>query len=137
MLGKHSLRIATIAIICLGLSAIAGFTLLDGVAKDVWVKEFKIRAPAAICNSLVNSTATSQLLKSSNMTYEKCVAVIPKSIEECVTKAESSRSFPTSFNVELGKQWGREIGKCTGYDFYNKFLSGSNSGTSTGTSQPH
>ena len=93
-----------------------------GVPKDKWIKEFKLQAPAAICNRLINGKTTRIILKTHNITYKKCVSEIPKNIDRCGHKYFVK--LPTSLKADEGKKWGSEIGKCIGVDFYNNYIAG-------------
>lgn len=98
------------------LSAFATTTTSEGVSKAIWLEKFKELAPPAMCKKLTTSTPTKDILSSNSITYDKCVPLITKSMNSCLTRFNSS--LPEEFNVEKGQKWGEIVGRCSGADFY-------------------
>ena len=87
-----------------------------GIAKDEWIKKFKPLAAPAMCKSIFNRDTTKQIMDTHNISYDKCVTLIESSLNRCVAKI--APSLPTQVSNEDARKWGREIGICSGHDFY-------------------
>lgn len=89
---------------------------LPSVTKAVWLDRFKAMAPAAMCQQMLRSDATKKVLDTSKIDYNKCVPMITKSMNNCLVKFNNS--LPANFDMESGRKWGEQIGRCSGADFY-------------------
>lgn len=87
-----------------------------GIPKDEWIKKFKPLAPPAMCQSIFDRESTKQIMNSHNINYNQCVSLIENSINRCVDQI--SPSLPNLITNDEAKKWGREIGICSGKDFY-------------------
>lgn len=78
-----------------GISAILFSTLAFAtttISKDQWLTAFKALAPSKMCRNLVNDPDTNNLLQKANISYDKCVTLIPASFEKC--QKNMIRNFP-------------------------------------------
>ncbi len=88
----------------------------QGVSKDVWLEKFRQLAPPAMCKNLITADSTKNIMSSNKITYDKCVPMITKSMNNCLAKF--STSLPPQFDVDQGRKWGEIVGRCSGADFY-------------------
>lgn len=87
-----------------------------GVSKEIWLQQFKVLAPPAMCKNLTVAESTKNILSANKITYDKCVPMITKSMNNCLAKF--SNSLPAQFDVDQGRKWGEIVGRCSGADFY-------------------
>lgn len=88
----------------------------QGVSKEVWLEKFKELAPPAMCKNLTTADSTKNILSANKITYDQCVPMITKSMNNCLAKF--STSLPSQFDVDQGRKWGEIVGRCSGADFY-------------------
>ena len=53
------------------------------LSKDEWLTVFKQLAPSKMCQNLVDDSEANQLLIKASINYDKCVTLIPASIDKC------------------------------------------------------
>lgn len=87
-----------------------------GVPKDEWLKHFKPLAPPAMCQSIFDRESTKRIMNNHNISYDQCITLITTSVDRCLTQI--SPSLPALITNDEAKKWGREIGVCSGKDFY-------------------
>lgn len=108
-----------------GISAILFSTLAFAtttISKDQWLTAFKALAPSKMCRNLVNDPDTNNLLQKANISYDKCVTLIPASFEKCQKKYDSK--LPEKIDKKNASIWGTKIGNCIGVDFFTNNLAG-------------
>ncbi|ARG97003.1 hypothetical protein [Legionella micdadei] len=92
----------------------------DGLSKDDWINSLKDLAPAAVCKSFVQDNDLSKRLKEANISYDKCLTLIPTSFDKCQAKYYSQ--IPDKITKKEAEKWGNNIGMCIGGDFTVNYL---------------
>lgn len=90
------------------------------LSKEVWLEELRESAPVPICKSFIEDASIIAQMKARNITYEKCVSLIPGITLKCEKKY--SANLPSTINDEHAEKWGRVIGECIGNDFAMSYL---------------
>lgn len=90
------------------------------MSKDEWLGRLKAAAPELICKEFLKDEALSKQLSKLNIDYDKCLSLMPASIDKCAT--ELSSSIPDVINKDSGEKWGNTLGECIGKDFAIKHL---------------
>lgn len=89
-----------------------------GIPKDDWINDFKKRVSVEMCQFLIQSDDTKQYMQQYNITYARCIAIIPKSVDICIAKY--SNQLPSRMNTISGHTWSEKIGKCINAVFYDR-----------------
>jgi hypothetical protein len=92
----------------------------DGVSKDLWLAAMHPMIPTAVCQAFFSERALKKFFDLNKITYERCVAVIPKIATDCQNKFYAQ--IPQSINNGSAKVWGCKIGECIGENFTNQYL---------------
>jgi hypothetical protein len=90
------------------------------MSKDVWLGKLKIAVPDLICKGFLKDASLSKQLATLKIDYDKCLTLIPPSIEKCQTELYSS--IPATIDDKSAETWGSSIGECIGKDFAVKYL---------------
>lgn len=90
------------------------------MSKDEWLGKLKAAVPDLICKGFLQDAGLNARLTKLNINYDKCVTLIPPSVEKC--QAESYAAMPAMLNEESAGTWGHTIGECIGKDFAVKYL---------------
>ncbi|MDP1603669.1 MAG: hypothetical protein Q8M03_10440 [Legionella sp.] len=92
----------------------------EDVAKTLWLTRLKTSAPQLICTGLLKDPARRNDLSRLNITYEKCLTLIPPLFSKC--EEELDASLPPAFNKYNGEKWTQIFGQCIGSGFAKKYL---------------
>lgn len=93
---------------------------VNEMSKDVWLGKIKAVVPEPICKGFMEDASISARLKEKDISYEKCVSLIPGIADKCQKKYYDS--LPAMINQESASKWGRTIGECIGGDFAINYL---------------
>ena len=88
--------------------------------KDTWLNSMAPMLPDLICKGFIQDAALKKRFDELNLTYEKCVSLIPESAKKCQDKIYAS--IPEKINGSTAGTWGRTLGECIGRDFAEKYL---------------
>lgn len=97
------------------------FAAADEMKKDEWLTKLKDVVPGMICTNFLKNEGVSKQLKVFNIDYDKCVSLIPASVDKCRDKFYND--IPAMINKDSAQQWGGTIGQCIGTDFAVTHLS--------------
>jgi hypothetical protein len=101
--------------------ALSTFAMAKDQTKDKWLTSLRdAAAPELICTGLLKDQARSVTLARLNISYEKCLTLIPDLFSKC--EKELDKSLPSSFNKQSGEMWEQVIGECIGSAFVKKYL---------------
>lgn len=103
-----------------GTKPAAASTSAGTMSKDEWLGKLKAAVPDLICKGFLQDAGLNARLTKLNIDYDKCVTLIPPSVEKC--QAESYAAMPAMLNEESAGTWGHTIGECIGKDFAVKYL---------------
>lgn len=92
----------------------------SAMPKEEWLKTIGPMLPALICKGFVNDPDLKQQLDTNKMSYDKCVNVMPESIDKCQNQLYTS--IPQKITNEAASTWGKTLGECIGKDFAMKYL---------------
>lgn len=92
----------------------------DVLTKDAWLGKLQTVVPDLICKGFLADEALGKQLAKQNIDYDKCVTLIPPSMEKCVK--DLYPAMPATINEESAGKWGHQIGECIGKDFAVKYL---------------
>ena len=92
----------------------------EPLTKDAWLSSIKLAVPPLICKGFLQDEGLGKQLKKQNIDYDKCVSLIPASIDKCQTELYSS--MPATINQVDADKWGNTLGECIGKDFAVKYL---------------
>lgn len=87
----------------------------DSMTKDVWFSKLKAAVPDAICKGFLADSSLGPQLKQKNIDYNKCLTLIPASVDKCQNNLYSS--VPATIDSSNADHWGNAIGECIGKDF--------------------
>jgi hypothetical protein len=90
------------------------------MGKEVWLGKFAQAAPALMCAELFKSKSVLEQLNAHQITYDRCLVLLPESINKCQTKLMPT--IPSTLNESDRKKWGDNLGKCIGAEFRNQHL---------------
>lgn len=90
------------------------------LTKDEWLAKLKAVVPDLICKGFLQDETLSKRLSEMNINYDKCVTLIPASVDKC--EKELYAQIPATINQEIAGKWGHSIGECIGKDFALKHL---------------
>jgi hypothetical protein len=90
------------------------------ISKDVWLGKLKMVVPDLICKGFLKDESLGKQLATLKIDYNKCVTLIPPSVEKCQT--ELYASIPANIDDKNAETWGSSIGECIGKDFALKYL---------------
>lgn len=85
------------------------------IAKDDWLKKLQEVGPSLICKSFTDNKGVNQQLVAANITYEKCLTLIPPSFDKCQKQYYSD--IPATLDETSTSKWGSTLGQCIGTDF--------------------
>ncbi len=88
--------------------------------KDNWLNSMTPMLPDLICKGFIQDADLKKRFDEIQMTYEKCVSLIPESAKKCQDQIYAS--IPDKINSETAGTWGRTLGECIGKDFAEKYL---------------
>lgn len=92
----------------------------QSMSKDVWLGKLKMAVPDLICKGFLKDESLGKQLATLKINYDKCVTLIPPSVEKCQT--ELYASIPATIDDKSAETWGSSIGECIGKDFAVKYL---------------
>ncbi|STX30054.1 Uncharacterised protein [Legionella beliardensis] len=95
------------------------------LTKDEWLGKLRAAVPDLICKGFLQDDTLSKRLTEVNINYDKCVTLIPASVDKC--EKELYSQIPATINQESAGKWGHSIGECIGKDFALKHLFNNNS----------
>ncbi|BCA95329.1 hypothetical protein TUM19329_16900 [Legionella antarctica] len=98
----------------------SGTTTQTEMPKDNWLNTMTPMLPDLICKGFIQDADLKKRFDEIQMTYEKCVSLIPDSAKKCQDQIYSS--IPDKINSETAGTWGRTLGECIGRDFAEKYL---------------
>ena len=116
------------------LSIAASAEGLAEMPKNEWLGQIKSAVPVPICKSFIEDETISAQMTAHNISYDKCVSLIPAIAEKCQQKYYAS--LPPTMNRENAEKWGRLIGECIGNGFAMDYLSSGFSGGMTDAKEP-
>lgn len=90
------------------------------LTKDEWLGKLKAAVPDLICKGFLQDETLSKRLTEVNINYDKCVTLIPASVDKC--QNELYAQIPAKITQENAGKWGHSIGECIGKDFALKYL---------------
>jgi|GEM_PF-3413533 len=90
------------------------------VGKDEWLAKLKAVVPDLICKGFLADESLGKQLGKLNINYDKCVTLIPASMDKCIT--EFYPNIPATIDDNSAGKWGHSIGECIGKDFAIKYL---------------
>ncbi|MGQ3888380.1 hypothetical protein ACQUW5_05030 [Legionella sp. CNM-1927-20] len=90
------------------------------MTKDEWLAKLKAVVPDLICKGFMQDEALNKRLTEMNINYDKCVTLIPESVDKC--QKELYSQIPATINQQNAGKWGHSIGECIGKDFALKHL---------------
>ncbi|WP_131782621.1 hypothetical protein [Legionella gresilensis] len=90
------------------------------MTKDEWLSKLKAVVPDLICKGFMQDEALNKRLTEVNINYDKCVSLIPESVDKC--QKELYSQIPATINQQNAGKWGHSIGECIGKDFALKHL---------------
>lgn len=90
------------------------------MTKEVWLGKFALAAPALMCAELFKSESVLEKLNAHHISYDKCLQLLPDSINKCQTKLMPT--IPATLNEADRQKWGDSMGKCIGAEFRNQHL---------------
>ncbi|MGQ3891533.1 hypothetical protein [Legionella sp. CNM-4043-24] len=90
------------------------------LTKDAWLAKLKAVVPDLICKGFLGDESLGKQLGKLNINYDKCVTLIPASMDKCVS--ELYPGIPATIDDESAGKWGHAIGECIGKDFAVKYL---------------
>lgn len=92
----------------------------NSISKDVWLGKLKMVVPDLICKGFLKDDSLGKQLATLKIDYNKCVTLIPPSVDKCQT--ELYASIPANIDDKSAETWGSSIGECIGKDFALKYL---------------
>lgn len=90
------------------------------VTKEVWLAQVKQAVAEPICKSFIDDESIAAQMSANNLSYDKCLTVIPALADKCEQKYASS--LPAKINHDIAQKWGRLIGECIGNGFASDYL---------------
>lgn len=90
------------------------------MTKENWLNTVVPMLPSLICKGFLNDPDLKQRLDSIKMDYDKCISVIPESVNKC--QNQISASIPDKITDADASTWGKTLGECIGKDFAMKYL---------------
>ncbi|WP_419419558.1 hypothetical protein ACNVED_13780 [Legionella sp. D16C41] len=90
------------------------------LTKDEWLARLKAVVPDLICKGFLQDETLNKRLTEVNINYDKCVTLIPASVDKCQKDLYSQ--IPATINQQNAGKWGHSIGECIGKDFAIKYL---------------
>jgi hypothetical protein len=73
-----------------------------------------------VCKGFLADETLSNQLDKLKINYDKCVTLIPVSLDKCVSQYYAN--IPATINDDSAGKWGHNIGECIGKDFAVKYL---------------
>lgn len=92
----------------------------DSMSKDIWFSKLKAAVPDAICKGFLADSSLGPQLKQKNIDYNKCLTLIPASVDKCQNALYSS--IPATIDSSNADHWGNAVGECIGKDFAVNYL---------------
>ena len=88
--------------------------------KDTWLNTMTPMLPDLICKGFMQDKDLKKRFDEIQMTYEKCVSLIPESAKKC--QNEIYADIPEKVDDKSAGTWGKTLGECIGKDFAEKYL---------------
>lgn len=92
----------------------------SGMTKENWLNTIVPMLPSLICKGFLNDPDLKLRLDAIKMDYDKCIGVIPESVNKC--QNQISASIPDKVTDADASTWGKTLGECIGKDFAMKYL---------------
>lgn len=92
----------------------------ETMGRDIWLEKLKMGAPSMICKNFSEEADIGKVMKSKEISVDKCMALITPITEKC--EDQYRNSIPDPINEELASTWGRKIGECIGGQFATQYL---------------
>jgi hypothetical protein len=103
-----------------GASSSSSTPTTETVTKDAWLSSIKLAVPPLVCKGFLQDEGLGKQMNKQNIDYDKCLGLIPASIDKCQT--ELYASIPDSLDQANTDKWGNALGECIGKDFVTKHL---------------
>lgn len=111
---------SSLTLLSLSLSAFAASNSASTISKDEWLGKLKDAVPAIICKNFTNNAEVNKQLEAVNINYDKCVTLIPASVDKC--KGQYYSGMPENLDKTSAQTWGSTLGQCIGTDFASTYL---------------
>jgi len=92
----------------------------ESMTKDIWFSKLKAAVPDAICKGFLADESLGSQLKKKDIDYNKCISLIPASVDKC--QKELYSSIPATIDSSNADHWGNAVGECIGKDFAVNYL---------------
>lgn len=117
---NQTIKNVLIGVTCFIVSPLS-FAADDEMKKDEWLAKLKDVVPAMICKNFMKNEGVSKQLSAFKIDYNKCVSLIPESVDKC--REKFYKDIPAMINKDNAQQWGGTLGQCIGTDFAVTYLS--------------
>ncbi len=104
-----TIRILCFAIILIQISYSFAENASVHITKEVWLEKMKNEIAIPTCKSFINDASIKAQLDLQHISYQSCLAIIPKIFEDCAKQNDSA--IPALINTEEAKKIRYDYGR--------------------------